>query len=89
RNEDGNPSKEGERVDQEKDTNASVNSTNSINTVSLTINTAGTKDTFVNVNTVYGCDDDLNMPNLEEIGRYSDAEYDDLWADINNLDTYF
>ncbi|GKA39618.1 ribonuclease H-like domain-containing protein [Tanacetum coccineum] len=89
RNEDGNPSKEGERVDQEKDTNASGNSTNSINTVSPTINTAGIKDTFVNENTVYECDDYLNMPDLEEIGRFSDAEYDDLGADINNLDTYF
>ncbi|GJZ59098.1 retrovirus-related pol polyprotein from transposon TNT 1-94 [Tanacetum coccineum] len=38
---------------------------------------------------VYGCDDDPNIPDLEEISRFSDAEYDDSGADINNLDTYF
>ncbi|GKE05512.1 hypothetical protein Tco_1397530, partial [Tanacetum coccineum] len=89
RNEDGNPSKKGERVDQEKDAIASVNNTNNINTVSLTVNAAGIKDNFVNENIVYGCDDDTNMPNFEEIGRFSDVEYDDSGANINNLDTYF
>ncbi|GJZ90767.1 putative ribonuclease H-like domain-containing protein, partial [Tanacetum coccineum] len=88
-NEDGNPSKEGERVDQERDAIASVNNTNNINTVSLTVNAAGIKDNFVYENIVYGCDDDTNMPDLEEIGRFSDVEYDDSGADINNLDTYF
>ncbi|GJX21665.1 hypothetical protein Tco_0226110 [Tanacetum coccineum] len=38
---------------------------------------------------VHGCADDLNIPDLEEIGRFSDAENDDSGADINNLDTYF
>ncbi|GKA82607.1 ribonuclease H-like domain-containing protein [Tanacetum coccineum] len=70
-NEDGNPSKEGERVDQERDAIASVNNTNNINTVSLTVNAAGIKDNFVYENIVYGCDDDTNMPDLEEIGRFS------------------
>ncbi|GKA51620.1 putative ribonuclease H-like domain-containing protein [Tanacetum coccineum] len=46
-------------------------------------------DNFINKNIVYECDDDPNMPDLEEIGRFSDAEYDDSRADINNLDTYF
>ncbi|GJV85384.1 putative ribonuclease H-like domain-containing protein [Tanacetum coccineum] len=82
-----NPSEESERVDQEKDAN--VNSTNNINTVSPTVNAAGIKDNVIDENIVYGCVDDPNMPNLEEIGRFSDAEDDDSGADINNLDTYF
>ncbi|GJW09576.1 putative ribonuclease H-like domain-containing protein [Tanacetum coccineum] len=53
-NEDGNPSEEGKSVDQEKDANASVNSTNNINTVSPTVNAAGIEDNFVNKNIVYG-----------------------------------
>ncbi|GKB62341.1 putative ribonuclease H-like domain-containing protein [Tanacetum coccineum] len=88
-NKDGKPSEEGERVDKEKDANASVNNTNNIYTVSSTINATGIEDNFINENIVYECDDDPNMPDLEEIGRFSDAEYDDLGADINNFDTYF
>ncbi|GJU46479.1 hypothetical protein Tco_1203745 [Tanacetum coccineum] len=40
-------------------------------------------------NIVYGCADDPNMPELEEIARFSDAKDDILGADMNNLDTYF
>nr|GEU94356.1 hypothetical protein [Tanacetum cinerariifolium] len=40
-------------------------------------------------NIVYGCADDLNMSDLEEIGIFSDAENDASGADMNNLDTYF
>ncbi|GKF34000.1 hypothetical protein Tco_0107200, partial [Tanacetum coccineum] len=87
RNEGGNPSEEGERVDQEKDAN--VNSTNNINTVSPTVNAAGIEDNAIDENIVYGCVDDPNMPDLEEISRCSDAENDDSGADINILDTYF
>ncbi|GJS13635.1 ribonuclease H-like domain-containing protein [Tanacetum coccineum] len=87
RNKGGNPSEEGERVDQEKDAN--VNNTNNINTVSPTVNAAGIEDNAIDENIVYGCADDPNMPDLEEIGRFSDAEDDDSGADINNLDTYF
>ncbi|GJY09060.1 putative ribonuclease H-like domain-containing protein [Tanacetum coccineum] len=47
------------------------------------------KDNDVDENIVYGCADDPNMPELEEIGRFSDAEDDILEADMNNLDTYF
>ncbi|GJS98482.1 putative ribonuclease H-like domain-containing protein [Tanacetum coccineum] len=83
----GNPSKEGERINQEKD--ASVNSINTINTVSPTVNTVGIKDNVVDENIVYGCVDDPNMPELEEIGIFSDAEDDNSGADMNNLDTYF
>ncbi|GJV85851.1 ribonuclease H-like domain-containing protein [Tanacetum coccineum] len=86
-NEGGNPSEKGEKVDQEKDAN--VNSTNNINTVSPTVNAAGIEDHDVDENIVYGCADDPNMPDLEEIDRFSDAEDYDSEADINNLDTYF
>ncbi|GJT77063.1 ribonuclease H-like domain-containing protein [Tanacetum coccineum] len=67
------PSIEELRVNQKKD--ASVYSTNTINTVSPTLNTAGIEDNAVNENIVYGCDDDLNMPELEEI-VYSDDDED-------------
>ncbi|GKD69355.1 putative ribonuclease H-like domain-containing protein [Tanacetum coccineum] len=36
-----------------------------------------------------GCVDDPTMPELEEIGRFSNAEEDNSGADMNNLDTYF
>ncbi|GJV77556.1 putative ribonuclease H-like domain-containing protein [Tanacetum coccineum] len=75
------------RVNQEKDAN--VNSTNNIKTVSLTVNAAGIVDNVVAENIVYGCADDPNMPELEEIGKFSDAEDDISGADMNNLDTYF
>nr|GEY08743.1 ribonuclease H-like domain-containing protein [Tanacetum cinerariifolium] len=75
------------RVTQEKDAN--VNRTNNINTVSPTNNAVGIEDNAVDENIVYGCADDLNMHDLEEIDRFSDAENDDSGADMNNLDTYF
>nr|GEX60668.1 hypothetical protein [Tanacetum cinerariifolium] len=45
------------------------------------------RDNVIDENIVYGCDDDPNMPDLEEIGRFSDAENDDSGPDFNNLDT--
>nr|GEV01520.1 putative ribonuclease H-like domain-containing protein [Tanacetum cinerariifolium] len=76
---------EGPRVSQEKDSN--VNSTNNINTVSLTANAVGIKDSVVDKDIVYGCVDDPNMPNLEEI-VYSDKDKDvGAEADMTNLDT--
>ncbi|GKA09146.1 putative ribonuclease H-like domain-containing protein [Tanacetum coccineum] len=86
RNEGGNPSEEGERVNQDKD--ASVNSINNINTVSPTVNAASIKDNVVDENIVYGYADDPNIPNLEEIDRFSDAEDDGAEADMTNLDTH-
>ncbi|GKB03792.1 putative ribonuclease H-like domain-containing protein [Tanacetum coccineum] len=87
RNEDSEvPSTEEPRVNQEKD--ASVNSTNTINTVSPTVNTAGIEDNAVDENIVYGCDDDPNMPELEEIVYSDDDEDVGAEADINNLDTH-
>ncbi|GKB33628.1 putative ribonuclease H-like domain-containing protein [Tanacetum coccineum] len=81
-----NLSEEDERINQEKD--ASVNSTNNINTVSPTVNDASTEDNAVDVNIVYGCADDPNIPDLEEIGRFSDAGDDGAKADMTNLDTH-
>ncbi|GKG28344.1 hypothetical protein Tco_0406671, partial [Tanacetum coccineum] len=76
------PSTEEPRVNQEKDAN--VNSTNNINIVSPTNNATGIKDNAVDENIVYGCDDDQNMPNLEDI-VYSDDDAG-AEADMNNLD---
>ncbi|GJZ25020.1 putative ribonuclease H-like domain-containing protein [Tanacetum coccineum] len=81
------PSTEEPRDDQEKESN--VNNTNNINTISLTVNAISIEDNDVDENIVYGCADDPNIPDLEENGRFSDAEDDDSGADMNNLDTYF
>ncbi|GJV37745.1 ribonuclease H-like domain-containing protein [Tanacetum coccineum] len=80
------PSTEEPRVNQEKD--ASVNSTNTINTVSPTVNTAGIEDNVVDENIVYGCDDDPNMPELEEIVYSNNDEDVGAEADMTNLDTH-
>ncbi|GJT57394.1 putative ribonuclease H-like domain-containing protein [Tanacetum coccineum] len=53
RNEGGNPSEEGERINQEND--ASVNNTNNVNTVSPTVNDASIEDNAVDENIIYGC----------------------------------
>ncbi|GKA69712.1 putative ribonuclease H-like domain-containing protein [Tanacetum coccineum] len=82
----GNPTKEGERINQEKD--ASVNSINTINTASETVNATSIEDNVVDENIVHGCADDPNIPNLEEIGKFSDAEDDGAEADMTNLDTH-
>ncbi|GKD77413.1 putative ribonuclease H-like domain-containing protein, partial [Tanacetum coccineum] len=63
-NDGGNLTKEGERVNQEK--NASVNSINTINTVSPTVIAVGIEDNAVDENIVYGCADNPNIPNLEK-----------------------
>ncbi|GJR84392.1 ribonuclease H-like domain-containing protein [Tanacetum coccineum] len=81
------PNTEEPRVNQEKD--ASINSTNNINTVSPTVNAAGIENNAVDENIVYSCADDPNMPELEEIDIFSDAEDDNSGANMNNLDTYF
>ncbi|GJY63790.1 ribonuclease H-like domain-containing protein [Tanacetum coccineum] len=66
------PSTEEPRVNQEKDEN--VNNTNNINTVCSTVNTTSINDNAVDKNIVYGCEDDPNMPNLEEIVYSNDDE---------------
>nr|GEX05209.1 hypothetical protein [Tanacetum cinerariifolium] len=73
------------RVNQEKDAN--VNSTNNINTVSLTANAASTKDNAIEENIIYGFADDPNMPNLEEIVHSDDDEDVGTEADMTNLNT--
>ncbi|GKF67145.1 ribonuclease H-like domain-containing protein, partial [Tanacetum coccineum] len=85
-NEGGNPSEEGERVDQEKDAN--VNNTNNINTVSPNVNAASIEDNVVDENIVYGCADDLNIHALEEIVYSDNTEDVGEEADMNNLDTF-
>ncbi|GKE30295.1 ribonuclease H-like domain-containing protein [Tanacetum coccineum] len=80
------PSTEEPRVNQEKDAN--FNSTNNINTVSPTDNVAGIEDNVVDENIVYGCADDSNMPELEDIVYSNDDEDVGAEADMNNLDTF-
>ncbi|GJX40925.1 uncharacterized mitochondrial protein-like protein [Tanacetum coccineum] len=85
----GDPSKEGERDDQEKDVD--VNSTNNVYTVSSSINTIGSSfvnadgSTFINA---VDLPDDLNMPPLEDIFYSDDDEYVGAEADMNNLDAF-
>ncbi|GJS01026.1 putative ribonuclease H-like domain-containing protein [Tanacetum coccineum] len=80
------PSTEEPRVNQEKDEN--VNSTNIINIVTPTVNAAGIEDNVVDENIVYGCADDPNMPELEDIVYSDDDEDVGAEADMNNLDAF-
>nr|GEW29436.1 ribonuclease H-like domain-containing protein [Tanacetum cinerariifolium] len=66
-------------IQQEKNGENDVNSTNNINIVSLTVNITSIKDNVVDKNKVYGCADDPNMPYLEEI-VYSDDDKDQVWT---------
>ncbi|GKC60692.1 retrovirus-related pol polyprotein from transposon TNT 1-94 [Tanacetum coccineum] len=79
------PNTEEPRVHQEQDAN--VNSTNNINTVCPTVNAADIENNVVDENIVYGCIDDPNMPNLEEIVYSDDDEEVGAEADMNNLAT--
>ncbi|GKE09510.1 putative ribonuclease H-like domain-containing protein [Tanacetum coccineum] len=74
------------RVNQEQDAN--VNSNNNINNVSPTVNAADIENNAVDENIVYGCDDDPNMPNLEEIVYSDDDKGVDAKANMTNLDTH-
>ncbi|GKB64940.1 putative ribonuclease H-like domain-containing protein [Tanacetum coccineum] len=56
--------------------------------VSPIVNAASIEDNVVDENIVYGCADDPNIPNLEEIGTFTDAEDDGAEADMTNLDTH-
>ncbi|GKB49867.1 putative ribonuclease H-like domain-containing protein [Tanacetum coccineum] len=80
------PSIEELRDNQGKDAN--VNSTNNINIISSTVNAAGIEDNAADENIVYGCADDPNMPNLEEIVYSDDDEDVGAKADMTNLDTH-
>ncbi|GJZ12359.1 putative ribonuclease H-like domain-containing protein [Tanacetum coccineum] len=79
------PNTEEPRVNQEQDAN--VNNTNNINTVSPTISAADIENNVVDENIVYGCIDDPNMPNLEEIVYSDDDEEVGAEDDMNNLAT--
>ncbi|GJZ69183.1 putative ribonuclease H-like domain-containing protein [Tanacetum coccineum] len=65
-----------------------INNTNNINIVSSIVNTASINDNVVDENIVYGCEDDPNMPNLEEIVYSDDDEDFGAEADMTNLDTH-
>ncbi|GKF26012.1 retrovirus-related pol polyprotein from transposon TNT 1-94, partial [Tanacetum coccineum] len=80
------PSIEEPRINQEKD--ASVNNTNNINTVSPTVNATSIEDNVVYENIVYGCADDLNIPELEDIVYLDNDEDVGAEADMNNLDAF-
>ncbi|GJR66538.1 putative ribonuclease H-like domain-containing protein [Tanacetum coccineum] len=76
----GDPSKEGERDDQEKEDN--VNSTNNVNAASTNeVNAVGAK-------TSIELPDDPNMPELEDIVYLDDDEDVGAEADMNNLDAF-
>ncbi|GKD86078.1 putative ribonuclease H-like domain-containing protein, partial [Tanacetum coccineum] len=80
------PNTEESRVNQEQDAN--VNITNNIVTVSQTVKAADIENNATGENIVYGCDDDPNMPNLEEIVYSDDDEGVDAKANMTNLDSH-
>ncbi|GJW09388.1 putative ribonuclease H-like domain-containing protein [Tanacetum coccineum] len=86
---DEDPRKDSKCKDQEKEDN--VNSTNNVNTVSSTVNAAGTnKVNAVGEKTSIELPFDLNMPALEDDSIFDfsrDDEDDGAVADMNNLDT--
>nr|GEU85460.1 putative ribonuclease H-like domain-containing protein [Tanacetum cinerariifolium] len=59
--------------------------------VSLSNNAAGIKHNDVHGNIVYGCTDDLNMPELGDISLFKDSNEDVFGAeaDLNNLESTF
>ncbi|GJW60344.1 putative ribonuclease H-like domain-containing protein [Tanacetum coccineum] len=76
----GDPSKEGERGDQEKDID--VNNTNSVYIVSSPVNTVSSPVNVVDL------PNDLNMPSLEDIVYLDNDEDVGAEADMNNLDVF-
>nr|GFD28666.1 hypothetical protein [Tanacetum cinerariifolium] len=86
---DEDPRNENECKDQEKEDN--VNSTNNFNTVSSTVNIAGTNEVnIVGENISIELQFDLNMSALEDVSIFDflrNDEDDGAVADINNLDT--
>ncbi|GJZ23740.1 putative ribonuclease H-like domain-containing protein [Tanacetum coccineum] len=82
------PGKEGgdSSNDQEKD--ASVNNTNTINTISPTVNATSIEVNIVDPKTSIELPDDLNMPELEDIIYLDDDEDVGAEADMNNLNIF-
>ncbi|GKF85684.1 hypothetical protein Tco_0253511 [Tanacetum coccineum] len=79
RKEGGDPSKEDERDDQEKD--ASVNSTNNVNATSTN------EVNVIDAKTSIELSLDLNMPELEDYSIFEDDEDVGAKDNMNNLDT--
>ncbi|GKD06041.1 hypothetical protein Tco_1181015, partial [Tanacetum coccineum] len=76
----GDPSKEDERDDREKD--ASVNNTNNVNAASTNkVNDVGRKESIELL-------DEPNMPALEDIVYLDNDEDVGVEADMNNLDAF-
>ncbi|GKD59669.1 putative ribonuclease H-like domain-containing protein, partial [Tanacetum coccineum] len=75
-------------IQQEKNGENDVSSTNKINTVSSIINAAGIEYNAADEYIVYVCADDPNMPNLEEIVFSDDDEGVGVEDDMTNLDTH-
>nr|GEU70067.1 hypothetical protein [Tanacetum cinerariifolium] len=73
---------------EEKD---SVNSTNRVNDVRLTINAASNEVNFIGRKSSIKLPDDLNMPELEDISIFEDSNKDVFVAeaDLNNLESTF
>ncbi|GKG57340.1 hypothetical protein Tco_0584766, partial [Tanacetum coccineum] len=71
----------------------STNSTNRVNTISFNVNAASSnKVNTVGTNIRIDLPDDLNMPELEEIGTYKDETDDEevgAEAEIHNLESTF
>nr|GEX96197.1 copia protein [Tanacetum cinerariifolium] len=82
------PSTEEPRLIQEKD---SVNSTNRVNAVSLTVNAASNEVNVVGRKSSIQLLDDLNIPELEDISIFEDSNKDVFGAegDLNNLESTF
>ncbi|GKF69716.1 hypothetical protein Tco_0202773 [Tanacetum coccineum] len=59
-----------------------------LNNVSPTVNTASIEDNAIDENIVYGCADDPNIPELEDIVYSDDDEDVGAEADMNNLDAF-
>nr|GEY40457.1 copia protein [Tanacetum cinerariifolium] len=75
-------------VNQEKD---SVNSTNIVNIVSLTVNAASNEINAVGIKSSIELLDDPNMPDLEDTSIFEDSNEDVFGAeaDLNNMETTF
>nr|GFA17739.1 hypothetical protein [Tanacetum cinerariifolium] len=82
------PITEEPRVNQEKD---SVNSTNRVNAVSLTINAANNEVNAFGRKSSIELPYDLNMPDVEDISIFEDSNEDVFGAetDLNNMESTF
>nr|GEU80045.1 hypothetical protein [Tanacetum cinerariifolium] len=82
------PSTKEPRVNQEKD---SVNSTNGVNVVSLTVNAASNQVNVVGRKSSIELPDDPNMHELEDISIFEESNKDIFGAeaDLNNLESTF